>query len=66
MIGEVAEAAREILGEKAKAYDKGIDTLDVMEDHAHVFLSSSPRYSPARVTQVLKSLSARELFARFP
>ena len=43
-----------------------IDTLEVMEDHVHVFLSCPPRYSPARVMQILKSKSARELFARFP
>ena len=58
LIGEVAEATKEILGEIAEAYD--------MEDHVHLFVSSPPRYSPARVMQILKSVSARELFARFP
>ena len=66
LIGEVAEATREILGEIAEAYDMEIDTLEVMEDQVHVFVSSPPRYSPARVMQILKSVSARELFARFP
>ena len=40
--------------------------MEVMEDHIHVFLSAPPRYAPARIAQILKSLSARELFARFP
>ncbi len=66
LIGEVAEATKEILGEIAEAYDMEIDTLEVMEDHVHLFVSSPPRYSPARVMQILKSVSARELFARFP
>jgi putative transposase len=66
LIGEVEEATREILQAIAEAYDMEIDTLEVMEDHVHIFLSSPPRYSPARVMQILKSVSARELFARFP
>ena len=66
LIGEVAEATKEILGEIAEAYDMEIDTLEVMEDHVHLFVSCPPRYSPARVMQILKSVSARELFARFP
>ncbi|MGB6421369.1 MAG: IS200/IS605 family transposase, partial [Anaerolineales bacterium] len=33
LIGEVAEATKEILGEIAEAYDMEIDTLEVMEDH---------------------------------
>ena len=66
LIGEVAEATKELLGEIAEAYDMEIDTLEVMEDHVHLFVSCPPRYSPARVMQILKSVSARELFARFP
>ena len=64
--GEVAEALAEILQRVAEAYDMEIDTMEVMEDHVHVFLSVPPRYSPARVMQIMKSISARELFARFP
>ena len=66
LIGEVAEALAEILQRVAEAYDMEIDTMEVMEDHVHVFLSVPPRYSPARVMQIMKSISARELFARFP
>jgi len=32
--------------------------MEVMEDHVHLFLSAPPRYAPARVVQILKSLSA--------
>lgn len=66
LVGEVAEAAREILQRVAEAYDMEIDTMEVMEDHVHVFLSAPPRYAPARVVQILKSLSAQALFARCP
>jgi len=63
--GEVAEAAKELLWKVAEAYGMEVDTLEVTEDHVHVFLGAPPRYSPARVVQILKSVSARELFARF-
>jgi putative transposase len=66
LTGEVAEVLGEILQRVAEAYDMEIDTMEVMEDHVHVFLSVPPRYSPARVMQIMKSISARELFARFP
>ncbi len=66
LIGEVAEAVREIVQSVAEANGMEIDTMEVMEDHVHVFLSAPPRYSPARVMQIMKSISAREIFARFP
>ena len=64
--GEVAEATKEILRKIAETYGMEIDTLEVVEDHVHVFLSAPPRYAPARVMQIMKSISARELFGRFP
>ena len=65
-VGEVARAVQELFYQIAAAYDLEIDTMEVMEDHVHVFLSAPPRYAPARIAQILKSISARELFARFP
>lgn len=63
--GEVGVAVKEIFGRVAEAYGMEIDTMEVSEDHVHLFLSAPPRYSPARVVQILKSISARELFSRF-
>ena len=66
LVGEVAQAVQELFYPIAAAYDLEIDTMEVMEDHVHGFLSAPPRYAPARIAQILKSISARELFARFP
>jgi putative transposase len=63
---DVAEAVREKVQNVAEAYGMEIDAMEVMEDHVHIILSAPPRYSPARVMQILKSISAREIFARFP
>ena len=66
LVGEIAQTVQELFAQIAEAYDMEIDTMEVMEDHVHLFLSAPPRYAPARIVQILKSISARELFARFP
>ena len=63
---ETAEYAKEVLQRVAEEYDMIIDTLEVVEDHVHVFLEAPPRLSPARIVQILKSISARELFRQYP
>ena len=60
------EYAKGVLRDAAEAYGMWVDTLDVRDDHMHIFLEAPPRYSPARVVQILKSISAREIFRRFP
>jgi REP-associated tyrosine transposase len=66
LVGEVAQTVERLFRQIAEAYDIEIDTMEVMADHVHLFLSAPPRYAPARIVQMLKSISARELFARFP
>ena len=66
LVGEVAHTVQELFVQIAAAYDIEIDTMEVMADHVHLFLAAPPRYAPARIVQILKSISARELFTRFP
>jgi putative transposase len=40
--------------------------MEIMEDHVHVFIEAPPRYSPVKVIQIMKSMSAREIFKKFP
>ena len=63
---EVSDYLKAIFNKIAEEYDFRIDTMEVMEDHVHVFVEVPPRYSPARVVQVMKSISAREVFSKFP
>jgi putative transposase len=65
LTGEVGVATKEVLQRAAATCGMEIDTLEVAEDHVQVFVGAPPRYSPARVVQILKSRSARELFSRF-
>ncbi len=64
------EPYREVLKriiEKA-GYDYNIDIveLEIPEDHIHRVIRGVPKMSPSDVMQVIKSISAREFFKRYP
>jgi len=63
--GDVAKYLKEVFLEIAEHYEFRIDTMDVMDDHVHLFIEIPPRYSPADVVQIMKSISAREIFKKF-
>ena len=64
--GEVSGYLKEVFQQIAEEYEFRIDTMEVLEDHVHIFVEVPPRYSPAQVVQILKSVSAREVFKKFP
>ena len=63
---KIKEYIKEVFQEIAEQFEFEIDTMEVMKDHVHLFLSAPPRYSPARIVQIMKSISAKEIFIRFP
>ena len=63
---EIADYAKQVFRKTVEEYDMVIDTVEVVEDHVHIFLEAPPRLSPSRIVQILKSISARELFRQFP
>ena len=63
---EIATRLKEIFQGIAERYEFEIDTMEVMEDHVHLFISAPPRYSPSRVVQIMKSVSAKVVFQEFP
>jgi putative transposase len=64
--GDVAGYLKVVFSQIAEEYGFAIDTMEVVEDHVHVFLEASPKYSPAEVVQIMKSISAREVFKKYP
>lgn len=64
--GEVAKGLKQVFKGIAERYELEIDTMEVMEDHVYLFVSSPPEYSPSHVLGVLKSVSAREVLRRYP
>ena len=63
---EMREYLKGIFEKIAQEYEFEIDTIGIMEDHVHILIEAPPSYSPSQVVQVLKSISARELFKKFP
>ena len=57
---------KEVFQQISEEYEFRIDMMEVMEDHVHMFVEVPPRYSPAQAVQILKSMSAREVFKKFP
>ncbi len=55
-----------VLKRIAAEWDLVIVEMEVMEDHVHWFVEAPPRLSPAEIMDVTKSISAREMFAKFP
>jgi putative transposase len=64
--GELAKKVKTAFQEICERYEFEIDTMEVKDDHVHLFLSAPPRYSPARVVQIIKSISAKMVFKQFP
>ena len=64
--GEIREYLKEVFEQIAQEYEFEIDTIGIMEDHVHIFVGAPPRYSPAKLVQIMKSISAREVFRKFP
>ena len=63
---EIAKRLKEIFQGIAERYEFEIDTMEVMEDHVHLFLSAPPRYAPSEIVQMMKSVSAKKVFQEFP
>src|SRR3972149_2911987 len=64
--GDVAEFMEATLRRIAAEYEWEIDEMAVQPDHVHLFMQVAPRYAPAQVVQIMKSISAREAFVAFP
>jgi len=64
--GEVRETAKELFKEILEARDCEVEEMEMAEDHVHIFVSIPPRYSIGEMVRVLKSISAKEIFQRYP
>lgn len=63
---EVDQILREVCLEIAKRYEIIFLEIGVDEDHVHFLVQSVPRYSPKKIVQIIKSITAREIFRKAP
>lgn len=66
LAAEVDAELKEVCAEMQKRY--GIEFLEIGSDDDHVYflVQSVPMYSPKQLVQIIKSITAREVFKRCP
>lgn len=64
--GDIKEFTAEVFGRIATEYGWEIEEMAIEADHIHLLLLVPPKYAPAKVVQIMKSISAREIFEEFP
>jgi putative transposase len=65
LVGSLAARLEELIREICDARDWQVEALSIQPNHVHLFVSCPPRDAPAEVMNIIKSLTARELFAAF-
>lgn len=50
----------------AEKYEYQLEAVGVDKNHIHIFVGAHPAIAPARLIQTIKSISAREMFRRYP
>jgi len=63
---EIKTKVKEIFYEIASQYDLVIEEVNIQSDHVHILLIALPRMSPARIANILKSVSTRLIFKQYP
>ena len=57
---------KSICSEIGERYWFDFDAIGTDGDHVHFFVGAAPRYAPLKVMQIVKSITAREFFKKFP
>lgn len=65
LVDQVEIRLRELLHEKAAKIDVTIETLEIMPDHVHLFIKTTPVNSPHYIVQQLKGYTSRVLRQEF-
>lgn len=63
---KVDQALKEICLGISERYEVVFIEIGVDQDHAHFLIQSVPMYSPRQIAQIVKSITAREIFKRVP
>ena len=63
---EIDQILKETCLENAKRYEIEFIEIGTDRDHVHLLIQSVPTYSPTKIIQIVKSLTARENFKRVP
>lgn len=65
LVGDIEVRLKELLINKASEIGVTIETMEVMPDHVHLFVKSSPVLSPHYIVQQLKGFTSFQLRKEF-
>jgi putative transposase len=63
---EVDQKLKETCLEISKRYEIHLLEIGTDNDHVHFLVQSVPTYSPKKIVQIIRSITAREIFAACP
>jgi len=63
---KVDEILKEVCLEIGKRYQIEFIEIGTDKDHVHFLIQSVPTYSPTKIIQIVKSLTARKIFKQVP
>ena len=66
LFGERIKFLKQTIQDIAERYEYTIEAVGIDGDHVHVFAGAHPAIAPAKLIQTIKSITARELFKRYP
>jgi len=63
---EADKLLKKICAEIEKRYEIYFLAIGTDKNHVHFFVQSVPTYSPKKIVQIIKSITARKMFAEMP
>lgn len=63
---KVEQVITETCEEISKRYDIYFLEIGTDKDHVHFLIQSVPKYSPTQIVRIVKSITAKEVFAKCP
>ena len=63
---EVEACIKETLKGISQRYEIIIDEVGFDQNHIHIFCGAAPKIAPVRVIGIIKSITARKVFEKFP
>lgn len=63
---EIGEVLKDICLEISERYEFHFIEIGYESDHVHFLVQSVPNYAVSKMIRMLKSITAKELFQRFP
>jgi putative transposase len=63
---EITKAIQEIASSLEERYDIEFEKMGTDGDHIHLLCAFHPKYAGSEIVRIFKSITARELFRRFP